>query len=130
MENVDPAVIKAVGAFAGGIAATGSVCGSMLAGVTVISSLYSRSNLNDNEDPRMWSVSKEFVDKFKNLTEKYGGSDCYNIAQVNWQNDEEVKNYYTNPKSRRKDCVQLVGNAALFLGQLLEKKMEPERERE
>ncbi|MBW2100367.1 MAG: C_GCAxxG_C_C family protein, partial [Deltaproteobacteria bacterium] len=40
--RVDPGVVKALGAFGGGIAATGRVCGILVGGVALISSIYSR----------------------------------------------------------------------------------------
>ena len=121
LENVDPAVIKAVGAFGGGIAGSGNVCGVMLAGVAVISSMYSRSNLDEKENPRMWALSHKFITKFEELTEVHGGTTCRDIARVNWQDRNEVKDFYTNPDSRRKDCIKLVGDAAFLLGELLER---------
>lgn len=119
--NVDPAVIKAVGAFGGGIAGSGGVCGVLLAGISVISSMYSRSNLDEKENPRMWSLSHTFMKKFEELTEKYGGTNCSDIARVNWMDRKEVKKYYQSPDSRRKDCIKLVGDVSLLLGEMLEK---------
>lgn len=122
--QVDPAVVKAVGAFGGGLAGTGDVCGVMLAGVAVISSMYSRSGLDEKENPRMWSLSHTFIKKFKELTEEHGGTHCSNIARVNWQDRGEVKEFYTSPDSRRKECIQLVGDAVFYLGELLEAEAE------
>lgn len=122
--HVDPAVVKAVGAFGGGIAGTGDVCGVMLAGVAVISSIYSRAGLDEKENPRMWSLSHTFIKKFKELTDEHGGTHCYNIARVNWQDRGEVKEFYTNSESRRKECIRLVGDAVFFLGELLETEAE------
>lgn len=117
---VDPGVIKAVGAFGGGIAATGRVCGVLLGGVALISSIYSRSNLKEKENPRMWSLSYKFIKKFEELTQPFGGVDCRDIARVDWKNREAAKEFYSNPESRRKFCIQLVGDAAYVLGELLE----------
>lgn len=117
---VDEAAIKAVGAFGGGIAATGGVCGTLLGGVALISNLYSRGNLDEKEDVRMWTLSKKFIAGFEELTAVWGGSDCRAIAKVDWQNREAVRDYYSNPESRRKICVKLVGDAALLLGKILE----------
>ena len=121
MKNVDPAVIRAVGAFGGGIAGSGSVCGIMLAGVAVISSMYSRAGLDEKEDPRMWGLSHKFIAKFEELTEIYGGINCRDIARVNWQDRNEAKDYYSNPDSRRRDCIKLVGDAAFILGKMLDR---------
>ncbi len=124
MDNVDPAVIKAVGAYGGGLAGTGNVCGVLLAGISAISSMYSRSSLEEKENPRMWSLSHKFIHKFGELTEQHGGTNCRDIAQVNWQDRDEVKEFYSNPDSRRKECIKLIGDATALLGELLEQEAE------
>jgi len=120
INRVDESAVKAVGAFGGGIASSGSVCGILLGGVALISSIYSRGNLNEKENPRIWALSSKFMKKFEELTESYGGMDCQDIAGVDWKNKEAVKEYYSNPDSNRKICTRLVGEAAALLGELLE----------
>ena len=120
LDGVDPAVIKAFGAYGGGIAGIGSVCGILLAGVSIISSMYSRSSLDEKENPRMWSLSRKFIKNFEELTKMHSGTNCRDIARVNWQDRDEVKKFYSNPDSRRKYCIKLVGDAAFLLGELLE----------
>lgn len=123
MGKHDENAIKAVGAYGGGIASSGSVCGTLLGAVAVVSYLYGRGNLEDRENPRVWAASHRLMRKFDKLTEPFGGSNCRDIARINWGDREAVKEYYSNPESTRKDCVQLVGDCALFLGQLLEKEL-------
>lgn len=123
INRTDEAVIRAIGAFGGGIAGSGSVCGILLGAVALVSSLYSRGNLTERENPRLWGLSHKLVRQFNNLTEGYGGSNCRDIARLDWQNRDAVKDYYTNPDSRRKYCIALVADFSLFLGQLLEKEM-------
>ena len=121
MNMVDESAVKAVGAYGGGIASSGSVCGILLGGVAMISSIYSRGNLDDKENPRIWGLSKKFMKKFEEITEPYGGVNCRDIAGVDWKNKDAVKEYYSNPESSsRKICVELVGEAACILGELLE----------
>ena len=117
---VDESAVKAVGAFGGGIASSGSVCGILLGGVAMISSMYSRGNLDEKENPRIWTLSSKFLKKFEELTEGYGSTNCRDIAQVDWKNRDAVKEYYSNPESSRKICIRLVGDAAFILGELLE----------
>ena len=117
---VDESAVKAVGAFGGGIASSGSVCGILLGGVAMISSMYSRGNLDEKENPRIWALSSKFLKKFEELTERYGSTNCRDIAQVDWKNRDAVKEYYSNPESSRKTCIKLVGDAAFILGELLE----------
>jgi C_GCAxxG_C_C family probable redox protein len=117
---VNEEVVKALGAFGGGVAGTCRVCGALTGGIAVISSLFSRGNLESKEDPRMWSVSHKFIKEFEKLTQEHGGTDCRDIAKMDWQNQEMVKQFYSNPESRRKICMKLVGDTAFMLGKLLE----------
>jgi len=117
----DEEVIKAMGAFGGGIASTGRTCGCLIGGVALISSLFSRGNLEDKEDPNMWRASYKLSKKFEELCVPFGGTDCRQIAQVNWSDREAVKSFYGDPDSRRVLCAQLVGDTAIALGEILEK---------
>lgn len=116
----DDVAIRAVGAFGGGIASSGGLCGIVLGGVAAISSLYSRASLEEKEDPRLWALSTKFLREFEKMTESYGGSNCRDIARVDWRDREAVKAYYGDPASRRRECIRLVGEAAEALGRLLE----------
>ena len=120
INRIDESTVKAVGAFGGGIASSGNVCGILLGGVALISSIYSRGNLDEKENPRIWALSSKFLRKFEALTESYGGMDCRDIAGVDWKDKEAVKEYYSNPESSRKICTRLVGEAAAVLGELLD----------
>ncbi|MCP4667003.1 MAG: C_GCAxxG_C_C family protein [Deltaproteobacteria bacterium] len=117
---VNEAVVKALGAFGGGIASTGRSCGALLGGVALISSLYSRGNLDEKEDHRMWRLSFKLAKKFEELTQAFGGINCRDIARVDWRDRNAVKEFYTHAEGRRKYCIQLVGDVAFCLGELLE----------
>ena len=119
--EINEEVVKSAGAFGGGIAASGGPCGIMLGAVALFSSMYSRGNIEGKEDPRMWVLSNKFMDKFSALCKAYGGTNCNDIAKVNWHNKDEAKDYYRNPESRRKECIKLIGKAAAVLGEILEK---------
>ena len=120
MGRKDDGAIRAVGAFGGGIASSGGVCGIVLGGVAAISSIYSRASLEEKEDPRLWVLSSRFLQEFERLTESCGGMNCRDIARVDWRDRDAVKAYYADPDSRRRECIRLVGEAAAFLGRLLE----------
>jgi C_GCAxxG_C_C family probable redox protein len=120
MNLVDEEVIKAMGAFGGGIASTGKVCGALLGGVAFISSLYSRGNLEEKEDPNMWRLSHKLAKKFEELTREFGSSNCSDIARVNWSDREQVKEFYNQPDSRHQYCIKVVEDTAFVLGELLD----------
>jgi C_GCAxxG_C_C family probable redox protein len=113
-------VIKAVGAFGGGIASTGQVCGALLGGVALISSLYSRGNLEEKEDPRMWRLSHKLAKKFEGITREFSSVNCSDIARVNWADREQVKTFYNQPDSRHQYCLKVVEDTASALGEILE----------
>lgn len=128
MNMDDDAAIRAVGAFGGGIASSGNVCGILLGGVAMISNLYSRSSLDEKENPRIWAASKKFMQAFEEMTAEFGGINCSDIARIDWRDREAVKKYYADPEGRRKECIRLVGEAAYALGKLLEAEVEREKE--
>jgi len=123
IEKYDENVIAAAGAFGGGIASSGSVCGTLLGAISAVSALHSRGSLEDKENPRMWGVSHKLIRQFDELIQPYGGRNCSNIARINWSDRDEVRNYYSNPDSTRKDCIKLVGDLAYSLGVILEKEI-------
>jgi C_GCAxxG_C_C family probable redox protein len=118
--DVNESAVKVLGAFGGGIASSGNVCGVLIGGIAAISSIYSRGNLDEKENPRLWSASSKFLQRFEELTSNFESMNCRDIAQVDWKNRDEVKNYYSNPESRRRICTKLVGDAAYALGELIE----------
>lgn len=117
----DPSVIKALGSFGGGIGGTGNICGALVGAVSVIGSLYSRSSLEEKENPRMWAATKAVMKQFEELTATHGGINCCQIARVDWMDRDQVKDFYGNPESRRQHCINVVGETAKALGELLEK---------
>lgn len=116
----NPSLIKAMGAFGGGIASTGNVCGALLGGVAFVSSLYSKASVDEQDDPQMWRLSYKLAKVFEEKTAVHGGINCRDIAALNWKDKEAVKDFYANPQSRRQHCIQLVGDLAYALGEMLE----------
>ena len=120
----DPSVIKALGSFGGGIGGTGRMCGALVGAASVIGTLYSRSSLEEKENPRMWAATKAVMKQFEELTAEFGGIDCSQIARVDWMERDQVKEFYGSPESRRQHCIRVVGETARLLGELLEKEAE------
>ncbi len=117
-------VVRAVGAFGGGIAGSGDTCGILIGAVALISSLYSRGDLDGKEDPRMWIMSKKFIKEFNQLIRPYRSNKCCDIAMVDWQDKVAAKEYYSDPASRRQICIELVADSSAILGRILEQAKE------
>jgi C_GCAxxG_C_C family probable redox protein len=120
---VNEDVVRAMGAFGGGVAGSGGICGALLGGVALISSLFSRGNPEEKEDPRMWRLSDKLSRSFQEITREFGGMNCRDIAGVNWKDRTAARAFYADPDSRRKYCFQVVGDAAYALGELLEEEI-------
>ncbi|MFH2127960.1 MAG: C-GCAxxG-C-C family protein [Pseudomonadota bacterium] len=116
----DPDMIRAVGAYGGGIASTGRTCGILLGAIAAVSARYSKSRPDEKDDPNMWRLSFKLSKTFEKMCEPYGGTDCRDIARVNWKAKDEVKTFYGQPDSRRTICTELTGKLAKYLGELLE----------
>ena len=61
--------------------------------------LYSRSSLEEKENPRMWAATKAVMKQFEELTAAHGGINCCQIARVDWMDRDQVKDFYGNPES-------------------------------
>ena len=119
MDNPD--MVRAVGAFGGGIASSGKTCGILLGAIAAVSARYSKSRPEEQDDPNMWRVSFKLIKAFEEMCEPYGGIDCSDIARVVWKDKEQVKAFYSGPESRRLTvCAELNGKLAQVLGELLE----------
>ncbi len=122
--SVNEAMVKAMGAFGGGIASSGRICGSLLGGVAFISSMYGKGNSEEKDDPNMWRLSHKLTRIFEEMTQPFGSMNCRDIAKVNWKDREAVREFYANPDGRRKVCIKLVGDLAYALGELVDQSEE------
>lgn len=117
----NPGMIRAVGAFGGGIASSGKTCGILLGAIAAVSARYAKSNPEEKDDPKMWLLSFKLIKAFEQMCEPYGGINCADISRVAWKDKEQVKDFYSNPESRRLTvCADLNGQLAKVLGELLE----------
>jgi C_GCAxxG_C_C family probable redox protein len=122
-DTKNEALIRAVGALGGGIAGSGRVCGALLGGVAFISSLYSRGNLEEKEDPRMWRLGRELNQRFEELTRPFGGVNCSDIARVDWSDKKQTGEFYNDPDSRWQCCLSVVEDTAFALGEILDRNL-------
>ena len=58
-------VIRAMGAFGGGLGGNGEVCGALAGGLAVLGLRYSRAQSDEKENPKMWADAQEMVRRFR-----------------------------------------------------------------
>lgn len=116
----NPQMIRAVGAYGGGIASSGRTCGILLGAIAAVSARYGKSRPEEQDDPKMWLLSFKLNKAFEKMCEPYGGSNCADIARVEWRDRDQVKTFYGQPDSRRQICTELTGKLAAYLGEILE----------
>ncbi|MBP7763687.1 MAG: C-GCAxxG-C-C family protein [Deltaproteobacteria bacterium] len=113
-------VIRAMGAFGGGLGGYGEVCGALAGALAVIGLRYSRASAGEKENPKMWSDAQEMVRRFRDEIVGQGGTiACRDIARVDWTNRDEVRAFYRGERVQK--CIGIVGATADVLGELLER---------
>jgi len=111
-------VIRAMGAFGGGLGGNGEVCGALVGALAVLGLRFSRAREEEKEDSRMWSYNQEMVDRFRNeIVKNHGGIHCREIAKVDWKDRDQVRAFYRGEKIL--ECGRIVGNTAEILEELL-----------
>ncbi|PKN17075.1 MAG: hypothetical protein CVU71_17420 [Deltaproteobacteria bacterium HGW-Deltaproteobacteria-6] len=121
LEKDNDDLIRAMGAFGGGLGGNGEVCGALAGGLAVLGLRYSRAHQEEKENPQMWGAAEELVRRFRDEIVKQNGSIlCRDISCVDWKNREQVKAFYNGEKV--KDCIRIVGETAMLVGELLERR--------
>jgi C_GCAxxG_C_C family probable redox protein len=114
-------VIRAMGAFGGGLCGNGEVCGALAGALAVLGLRYSRARSDEKEDPKMWKVADELFRRFRDeIVNQNGSIRCCDIACVNWKDREQAKAFYAGG-DKIKRCYHVVGETAVLLGEILEK---------
>lgn len=113
-------VIRAMGAFGGGLGGNGEVCGALAGGLAVLGLCYSRAARDEKENPKMWARTQELVDRFRNeIVNQAGSIYCRDIVGVNWKDRDQAKAFYQGDKVQK--CIRIVGETALLIGEMLER---------
>lgn len=113
-------VIRAMGAFGGGLGGNGEVCGALAGGLAVLGLRYSRAAAGEKEDLKMWAAAEELMRRFRDEIVDQGGTIyCRDIACVDWKNREEAKAFYRGDKVKK--CIRIVGETAVLVGEMLER---------
>jgi len=121
LEKVNDDVIRAMGAFGGGLGGNGEVCGALAGGLAVLGLRYSRAASGEKENPKMWADTRELAQRFRDEIVNQGGTiNCRDICGVDWKDREQTKAFYQGDKV--KTCIRIVGETAMLVGEMLERK--------
>jgi C_GCAxxG_C_C family probable redox protein len=113
-------VIRAMGAFGGGLGGNGDVCGAVAGGLGALGLRFSRAKEEELEDLRMWTYTREFLKRFREeIVKNHAGIRCWDIVQVDWTDRAQAKNFYTSGKTR--ECSRIVGETAKLIGEMIER---------
>ncbi|MEE9912952.1 MAG: C-GCAxxG-C-C family protein [Deltaproteobacteria bacterium] len=113
-------VIRAMGAFGGGLGGNGEVCGALAGGLAVLGLRYSRAAAGEKENPKMWAAAEEMMRRFRDeIVNQDGTIYCRDIACVNWKDREDAKSFYQGDKVKK--CIRIVGETAMLVGEMLER---------
>ena len=118
--RVHPEVIKAMGAFGGGMARSGRVCGILTGALAMVASLYGTADPLECEDPKLRPLGSKLVHRFEEMTAPYGGVECVRIVEFDLNDQEKLRWFRTAPDSTRRRCEHLICDMAVYLGELLE----------
>ena len=121
MGKEDWEVVRAMGAFGGGLGGNGEVCGALIGALAVIGLKFSRGREESKEDPRMFGYTHELLKRFREeIVQSHGGIRCREIAGVDWTNREQVESFFKGEKFL--ECARIVGDTARLTGELLERR--------
>ena len=106
--------------FGGGMGSSGQVCGTLSGALAVIGFTQGKTESTGRDHRMMWKLSHKMVTKFAEICTPYGGTNCANIAGVNWKDHSAVKQFYKDPDSTRQNCVKVIRETSDVLYSLME----------
>jgi len=112
-------VVRAMGAFGGGLGGNGEVCGALAGALALLGLKYSRARCDEQENPKMWSAAQELVARFREIVRLDGSILCRDISRIDWRDRNQVKAFYSGEKV--KHCMKIVGETAELVGEILER---------
>ncbi len=113
-------LIAALAPFGGGLGSSGRLCGILPGALAVIGFTLGKTSVETRDHRLMWKLSHAMVRRFEEICQEFGGTDCSDIARIDWKDRSAVKNFYRGgPDSTRSNCVRVIRAAALALHDLV-----------
>ncbi len=112
--------MAALAPFGGGLGSSGRLCGILPGALAVIGFTLGKTGPERRDHRAMWKLSHGMVRRFEEICREFGGTDCADIAGVNWKDRKAVRNFYRGgPGSSRSNCVRVIRAAVLALHDLV-----------
>jgi C_GCAxxG_C_C family probable redox protein len=117
----DPALVKSMTAFGGGMASSGGTCGALSGGLALLGSVLGNDDPEKKDDPLLWKAGREFYARFEaEVTNDSGSVDCRDITGVDdWTDRKKRRAFYKGGGVVK--CTGNTGKAARILGEVIEK---------
>ncbi len=113
-------VIKALAPFGGGMGGSGGICGALPGALAVMGLIMGKETPSQRDHRSLWRSSSSMIKAFSDITAVYGGTNCSDIARVDWTDIEQIKRFRKSPDSRRKECKKVIGETTRRLIELLD----------
>ncbi|MBN1665350.1 MAG: C_GCAxxG_C_C family protein [Deltaproteobacteria bacterium] len=111
-------LMRAMGAFGGGLGSNGETCGAIVGGIASFGLKYGGVHGKPGDDTTIQAYTEEFLKRFKEDLAK-GCIFCRDITGVDWKDEKQVEEYRNSDKPV--NCWILVGKTAQLIGEMLER---------
>lgn len=115
---MDEGLIRAMGPFGAGLAATGEVCGNIIGALAAFGLMFSRSREEERESPLMWSFSQKLQRRFREEIGR-GSILCRDLIGVDWSDREQARNFHSSEKYG--ECLRITGETARIVGEMIDR---------
>lgn len=105
--EMDPAMVKLMTGFGGGLGHHGCMCGALSSSIVALNMIKGRTTNQESRD-EAYELAKEFAEKFE---DKYNATCCRALNPYPFDTQEHLKN-----------CLKIIGNTSKMLMEYLEEK--------